>query len=352
LDATPTHGTEFLDDAFVDYVMPAPAFRVQPSAFAFISHTRAVYGIFNSDMASHLAFSDETQYNAGRFRAIGVFTVEASRADQLRQEIRQILMESQITELKWERVRSARDRLAALKICKWVFRSTNSIAIDVLMWDTGDSRHATIGRDDIENLHRMHHHIMKHVLTQRGTGGATWRVHPDEQTSMRWNEVGDFLYRVSMTPKIQRELSSATPVFRIGFKRKYTIESISPQRSHEEPFVQIADLFAGMMVFSWKCFAPYQTWLKAKCGQSEMFQAAELESASKGQQEKFAVLDDFHCKMKNQNAPISLMSSGGLHTRNWKYPLNFWPYQPQTRVDKAPVRSNRAKGSTQNRLSG
>ena len=288
-------------------------------------------------MATHFTFSDETQFNVGRFRAIGALSVAAELAEPLQSEVSTILRDCSVSELKWEKVRTAKDRLAALAVVKWVLNNRNSLCIDVLMWDTEDSRHAIRGRDDIENLHRMHHHLMKHILTNRGDKGSSWILRPDEHTAMRWKEVGDFLYRTSMATVIQPVLGKPH-TFKLGVRPKYTVEDIVPAISHEQPLVQVADMFAGMMTFSWKSFASYRHWLRGKHGQSGLFPAEQMQP-SKGETEKCCVLDCFHTEIKKLNSPISLMSSHGLRTHAWRHPFNFWIYQPQTNLDKAPVRN-------------
>jgi len=289
--------------------------------------------------ATHLAFSDESQYNTGRFRAIAAVSVDAGRVSEHSKSLARLISEAGCRELKWEKVRTARDREAVLACFRWLFQQLDSISCDVLMWDVEDARHSIRGRDDIENLHRMHHHLMKHVMTHRGSSHPSrWHLYPDEQTAVRWQQVSDFLDRKSMSPQNQRTLYDGHVGIRFGFKMNYVVEGISPSHSHEHGFIQIADLLAGMMVFSWKRIEVYEQWARESAGQMSLYGDDTPHLPSTGEREKCRVLDVFWREMKTRRMPVSLVSSRGLRTHNWHEPLNFWAYEPQTEKDKAPVR--------------
>ena len=72
--------------------------------------------IDSSTTTSHVAFSDETRFNVGRYRAIAVVTVERGLETLVGGEVRGLLMAAGVGELKWQKLRTARDRFAALGV--------------------------------------------------------------------------------------------------------------------------------------------------------------------------------------------------------------------------------------------
>jgi hypothetical protein len=109
---------------------------------------------------THVAYSDETHHNVGRFKGIGVVTATIDHAAQASEEVKVILATANVRELKWEKLRTARDRLAAIRVTDWLFSRINVLRVDVLTWDIEDPRHKLRGRDDVANLHRMYYHLM------------------------------------------------------------------------------------------------------------------------------------------------------------------------------------------------
>lgn len=69
---------------------------------------------------THVAFVDESHWNIGRFRSLGAVSVRFEDHYQFEQEVSELLRESGVDELKWKKIKTAKYRLAAEKICKWV----------------------------------------------------------------------------------------------------------------------------------------------------------------------------------------------------------------------------------------
>src|SRR5438105_9491005 len=91
--------------------------------------------------SSHLAFSDETRFNVGRYRAIALVTVERGWLTAISAEVRALLAEAGVAELKWQKLRTARDRFAALTIMDCAMRHVQAgeARIDTLLWDVQDT---------------------------------------------------------------------------------------------------------------------------------------------------------------------------------------------------------------------
>ncbi len=180
-----------------------------------------------------------------------MITLTQKNLKGVKDELQQLLKESDVSEFKWERLSSARERFAALKLVEFAIgkASTDSLRIDVLTWDAEDSRHKVRRRDDVANLERMYYHLFKYVLRERWPDGSIWELRPDENTALKWNSVQDFLEYASSKTEMRRDLFTKGK-FILRLKKEFRIEKITPSKSHKEPLIQLADLFAGLSVYS------------------------------------------------------------------------------------------------------
>jgi Protein of unknown function (DUF3800) len=287
------------------------------------------------------AYADESHYNCGRHRAVALLTLRQADAVSYRREIGEILAASNVGELKWNRLNSARARFAAQKILAVILdgASRSRIRVDVLLWDTRDRRHIVNRRDDIANLQRMYYHLLKNVLQARWPDYSVWYVFPDEHTSLNWNQVEDFLDRASMKSEVVRDLLTNSG-FKIRLRTEFQIKELTPCKSHLEPLIQVADIFAGLGAYSYDGFEAYCEWKRQNSAQSEMFaQPNELVSKLSGSdRERCCVLADFDRACKSRTLGVSLETHRGLRTFNPKNPINFWLYVPQHEKDLAPTR--------------
>ncbi|MBN8561060.1 MAG: hypothetical protein J0L70_11085 [Leptolyngbya sp. UWPOB_LEPTO1] len=294
----------------------------------------------NSRQPTHIAFTDESQYNVGRFGGLGMVSLRYSDLHSVVTDLTAILQASNLTEFKWNKLRSARERFAALKLVEFAVKkaSTKNLRLDILTWDTHDSRHTVVNRDDIANLHRMYHHLFKNVMRERWSNDATWLLYPDEHTAMKWHEVdfhlGNVSHRLHATPNLFK------PYSLVDLERVFNIREIKPCQSSQEPLIQLVDLFTGMAVYSRSEYEKYSVWQTTNDEQMSLLELIQpsVNELSRGEQEKCHVLNDFkkHCEVKKLG--VSLQSSQGLRTFNPQNPINFWWYAPQHELDKAPTR--------------
>jgi hypothetical protein len=149
----------------------------------------------SANQPSHIAYTDETRYNVGRFRGIALITLKREDKDWLSSDLHRLLKESEVSEFKWEKLASARERFAALKLLDFVVKNSmnGEMRVDVLTWDIEDSRHKVKKRDDIANLQRMYYHLFRNVLCERWPDNCSWNLCPDEHTALRWDQIEDFL---------------------------------------------------------------------------------------------------------------------------------------------------------------
>jgi hypothetical protein len=258
----------------------------------------------------------------------------------LEAELRRLLKESAVTEFKWKELDAARERFAAEKMCQFALNGAcaGQLRIDVLVWDIEDSRHKIARRNDIANLQRMYYHLFRNVLRARWPDDAIWRLHPDEHTAMDWETVQDCLDYVAERFEVERSLLSQGKLS-INLRREFGLEEIRPVSSSEHPLLQLADLFAGLAVFSRDKFRDYQAWLPTAEGQSRLFVGdGDQVDPSRSMRERFQVLREFDSLCKNGKLGVSLESKQGLWTPRPENPLNFWLYEPQHPSDRAPTR--------------
>jgi len=260
-----------------------------------------------SSTVTHVGFADESNWNTGRFRSLGMVTLSLSHLESIEGEVRRLLNESGVQEFKWRNLRGARERFAAEKLCAFAVdkASAGQLRVDVLVWDIEDSRHKIPKRDDTANLGRMYYHLFRSVLRKRWPDNAIWRLHPDEHTAMDWETLQDFLERKSVSIETNRSLF-ADNRFPSRLRRKFGIEEIRPVSSGGHPLLQIADLFAGLAVFSRDKYHEYNEWLQNNSGQRSLFDEANASSnPSRSSQERFTVLKQFDEACKRRSLGVS-----------------------------------------------
>jgi hypothetical protein len=296
------------------------------------------------------AYADESSFNVGRYRGIGVVSLRENEVPERKSQIEQLLLESGVRELKWNRLHSAKKRFAAQKILDVIFEMATSSAlrVDVLLWDTNDRRHIVRRRDDIENLQRMYYHLLRNVLQARWPDGSTWNLFPDENTSLNWNTVEDFLDKASLKTEFVRDFMSVG-TFKFRLRKEFRIEEITPCKSHFEPLIQVADLFAGLGAYSHERYETFEGWRALTSAQHQLFQkhhrpVVKLSCADRERCQLLAYFDS-GCKLKRLG--VGLSSTRGLRTFNPRNPVNFWLYVPQREEDKAPVRRSVVPASDQ-----
>jgi len=301
-----------------------------------------VTGDTNKQTPTHVAFSDESYYKVGRYRSIGLVTVAYGRLGKLASELTDILEEARVRELKWQKLDANNDCQAALKFveCAVSNACAANIRIDVLVWDTADSRHRVVGRDDMANLQRMYYHLFKNVLIKRWPDGSIWRLHPDEQSGIDWSEIARFLDAVSIPVSRRIPFSG----FAESLRTEFNIGRIEQRKSEAEPLIQMADLFAGMGVYSRDRYEHFRCWLLNCRAERQALLLSEIASSvvlSNADKMRCPVLHKLHSLCKKGRLGVGFDESRGLHTHDPANPINFWLYEPQREEDKAPVRERR-----------
>jgi hypothetical protein len=285
----------------------------------------------------YTVFSDESYSTGERFRSISAFSFPSKFELRFSESLTNILEVSCVEEFKWQKLRDAKHRFCALSLINFIFEtlSKNNVRIDVLTWDIRDSRHNILGRDDISNFGRMFFHLMKNVLLRR-ENQSIWRIFPDEKLDVDWITIKDCLNSVGKwshivySPKIDKLVTA----------ENYTIDTFTEVESHEHPCIQIADLFAGLSVFSINKYDRYKNWWNYHYCTISLFEKVEEEEYSNSEINRFKVLNSFNTGCKKRTLGVSLDSFKRLCTLNPDNPINFWLYKPQHDFDTAPTRTN------------
>lgn len=128
--------------------------------------------------------------------------------------------------------------------------------------------------------------------------------------------------------------------FNVRLRQEFRVEHIAPCQSQLETLTQLADLFAGLAVYSRSSYDSYELW-QCTCGlQPRLFQT-EHESTlrlSSSDRERCQVLASLDGLCKKHRLGVSLKTHRGLRTLRPKSPINFWWYEPQHEADTAPVK--------------
>lgn len=254
-------------------------------------------------LATHIAYADEAQYNFGRHRGVGVVSLRRAAAVTLGDELRALVSASNVKECKWEKLRSARMRFAAEKLISWALdhATAGALRVDVLTWDVDDRLHSGHGPHYLANLRQMYLRILTRTLASGWPSDrdAHWLICPDEQDSVHWQTL------VGSLPAI------------VG---------VLPAQSHREPLIQVADLFTGMAVFSRDSYDLYERWLCLPESERDAPSAEDSppERLSGSVRQRCLVLDSFFTQCKRRQLGVSLRTQRGLRTYDFTRPINFW----------------------------
>ena len=284
----------------------------------------------------YYAFTDESNFTQGRFRSIAAFTLPGNSCNHIEAKLRAILASSDVIEFKWEKLRTAKDRFCAEKIINLVIDKLMNcdLRVDVLIWDIQDSRHAVFKRDDVANFERMFYHLLRNALKRREYG-ARWRVFPDQNAAIDWGTVHDCLASAGQ----RRDLIENTLFGDFVSDPHFHIAAFEEADSKLFPQCQVADLFAGMGAFSRSNYDGFVQWRNEHRKGPTLFEEGGGDF-SKSEYMRYEIIDNFSSSCKKRKFGVSIDSNRCLSTFNPNNPINFWHYQPQHDLDKAPTKGS------------
>jgi hypothetical protein len=289
---------------------------------------------------THVSFSDESNWNSGRYRSIGMLSASRSDARSLQYEASRLLSESRVKELRWNKIRTVKHRLAATKVIDSCAKalSDTSLRIDVLIWDSQEDRHSARNPDLKANLQIMYSHLFRNVMSHRWPLDRIWRHIPDIHIGVNWDTLESYLpakdFQSTDEPS-SRTILPAMESFGAAIRRLFKVAEIVDCPAQEMCLTQLADLFAGMGAFSRERFNDYRSWKRNIGYTSTLFEAASKRDSTPGLLEKYQVLSHFEVKLAELAFPVALDQTSGLRTLDPSIPVNFWWYETQSRIDRA-----------------
>jgi len=302
-------------------------------------------------------YSDESGFPSERFQSIAVVTGDINSCNELRTELKKILDKYELSELKWSSLNAHKPKLCLAKEfidISLYYAIQKKIRIDILYWDIQDSRHQIQGRDDIGNLERMYYKAIRHAINMWAQKEAVWDIYPDELSYIKWNEIADYLNKTKLGKKVKNKPVLLSLFEDMEGSAFIKIREVVPQKSHEEPIVQLADLYAGIARFSKEKGEEYFKWLcnEERKNQLMLFDVEDENNLNTSNKTlaRFNILRKLNETCKNYKMRVSLRTYKYLVTKDAKKPINFWFYIPQHEEDKAPIKRRSDKDELSHRI--
>jgi len=285
---------------------------------------------------TNAAYLDEAYHNKGRFRSVSILSTGNENAKRLERKVKNILESHSIDEFKWSKTSSERYLEAGKEIINLILEeaSKDRLRIDTLRWDTTDERHDVRPRDDVKNLSMMYYKLADNVFTLRWGNDCSWGLHFDKQTALDFDEWKRILESSSTTEYIEEKENSLESKLR----RHYDVFFVEECNSAKEILCQIADLFAGISVFSRKKVNKYRRWENKPL--DSFLGNEEQRNFSNSELHRFPLLKKICNKGKDLTPKIPYLTKKGLDTPNPECPINFWEYKPQVPEDEAPTKGD------------
>ena len=288
------------------------------------------------------AYSDESKYNQGRYRSVCAVTLSEMDTPGIEKELRRLLNESEVAEMKWQKVKSAKYRFAAEKLFLRVvdYAVNELLRVDTLIWDTHDERHSVQGRDDIRNFQIMYYHLFRWVLKKAWPSELDWHLFPDTQDSIEWDTMQDVLDIAGLGFE-PLPSDGKVKLYSMRLVRDFNIKSIQPVDSRHSALVQVADLFAGIGVYSRESFDDYKLWVDRENKMDSLIEpGVATKKFTQSEESRYYLMRELNSCCKKNKLQVSLESEKGFGTKNNKKPINFWLYKPQRDSDRAPRRES------------
>lgn len=288
-----------------------------------------------------MAYTDESSTRDPDFRSIACVSFPAEESKRINTEIGGLL---KVGEFKWQDLREGRMRDQALALVDYALGVLGgALRVDVLLWSMHDDRRrGLVGRDDMADLERMYYWLLKTVMDKRWPRSTLWDIHPDEHTEIDWATMFDVVgypRRLDLSGRLLPD----DDIRRLHTRSK--LRTLRPVESRAVPVVQLADLFAGIAVFSWKDQIAFGEWCREVDPQQSLLGAVGSQKRKTIQVNRCEVLRHLLSRAKQASLGVGV-SAGGLRTLPPSRPLSFWKWEPQRSEDRAPVRSGRATTRT------
>lgn len=284
---------------------------------------------------THYAYLDESYYTTDHdFGAISLLSFPAIEKENLENEIYPLISKFD-GEYKWQSFRGNSYMKKSIEIFDILFQyaTRGCLRIDTIIWQTDDPRYPRNQSNSGEKLSVLYYLRLRDTLAKRWGHKTSWSINIDEHVSIDWEVFESFIDYAS-----SREYSSTIlgPEFDLEWLKnnphKYTVTEINTVTSTAEPFIQIADIFAGLAAYSHNKSDKLLDWLAFDGPQHFNegtyqkplplnFQRVKYKPAEISRFKFIKYIQDC-CKSKKYQ--LSIRSKKGLHSYKPKNPINFF----------------------------
>jgi hypothetical protein len=173
-----------------------------------------------------------------------------------------------------------------------------------------------------------------HMSMKKREKKKEWNIYPDERLDIDWSTIHECLNCVAA-----RREEVLNPLFGSFFADPhYVIRKFSQVKSHEKACCQVADLFAGISVYSIHSYERYNAWIKAKHTPLTLFGRIDAPELTNSEDDRFKIMQFLNDGCKKRRLGVSLTSNRCFYTFDPQNPINFWHYKPQHEDEKAPTK--------------
>lgn len=265
-------------------------------------------------MSDYTIYSDDSGAGDHRFQSLTLVAVPKNNVMDLDQQLAELVESSGTRCTEWKKVGR---QVRYTQACKALFNVTNTLVssygvrFQTVIWDMHDARHTVQYRDDTTNKAYMYRMALVDLFKRHSMTDITWR--PDTESGLDHRRI-------------------ATDVMdRVPFGPSFT--SISQSSPEQTPFLQLADLNAGLWRGYYERAENGREWYNA--GRPAGCPSCTWSMCETKQYE--IVL--WYIDLLQKGGTTFERSNGVLKTRAFgERPFNVWPYVPQHEADKAPRR--------------
>lgn len=295
----------------------------------------------NNISEAYKIYSDESSSENKRYQSICCISGYCGALTELTNSLRNVITIKNVAELKFSKIRTHKSKIEAGE--KFIelavkYAASGKIRIDVLTYDLQDSRHTVSGRDDIKNLEIMYYKLLRHCCEKWNK--YDWEFYPDENSAYNWVAIKDYLN----STKLPRKEAGLLKLF-LDERINLNFTKVEQKKSHAEPLIQLADLFAGFSWFSILSGEECLSFIEKEINkyQGFLFEESEnkTENYAKVKVNRFLLIKRLYDLCKENKLGVSLKTNKRLYTPNPNNPINFWKYEPQGEYDKAPTRKTK-----------
>lgn len=265
-------------------------------------------------MAEYTIYSDDGGNGDDRFHALSLVAVPTHEVAELTIQLADLVHSTGTSCTEWKKVGK---QVKYTQACKALLNTTTALVtqygvrFQTVLWDMHDARHAVQYRDDQGNKEYMYRIALVDLVKRHSITDVTW--HPDTDPVMDLDRIAsEVMNRIQFGPSFS------------------TISQSSPE---ESPFLQLADLSAGLWRNYYEKLDTGREWFHA--GQPV---GCPTCSWSRRETEQYDLLLWYVATLQKGGTTFQRLN-GRLKTRAFgERPINVWPYMPQHSADRAPRR--------------